>query len=71
MIVQNSIQEIPPQCFAKHCDIPLELRTKIEEFAYAYGRTYDSYLITEDNRMIFFSRNRKGVLGFRDRVLRR
>ncbi|MEM6886066.1 MAG: phosphatidylglycerol lysyltransferase domain-containing protein [Verrucomicrobiota bacterium] len=37
---------------------------RIEQFAYAYGTTYDSYLINDGNREIFQSEGADGLLGF-------
>jgi phosphatidylglycerol lysyltransferase len=36
----------------------------LEEFAYRYGRSYDSYLVTEPGRELFWSRGRRGVVAF-------
>ena len=52
------------QCFSKYANIPKDLVDKIEEFAFAYGKFTDSYLITEDNRSVFISESGKGILGF-------
>ena len=52
------------QCFSDYAKIPDPLLTQIESFAYSYGQSYDSYLITEDNRHIFMSCSGEGMLGF-------
>ena len=36
----------------------------VEEFAFRYGRCFDSYLVTEPDRKHFWSRDREGVVGF-------
>ena len=34
----------------------------VEEFAFRYGRCFDSYLVTEPDRKHFWSRDRQGVV---------
>src|SRR5713226_3694439 len=41
--------------------LPAEL---LEEYAYRYGRSYDSYLVNEPDRECFWSRGAEGVAGF-------
>src|SRR5438270_10353544 len=36
----------------------------LEEYAYRFGRSYDSYLATEPGRQCFWSRDRQGVVAF-------
>lgn len=45
---------------ARHAD-PQEI---LEQHAYRFGRTYDSYLTTEPERQQFWSRRRQGVVSF-------
>lgn len=40
------------------------LEQRIERFSYAYGKTYDSYLINDGNREIFQSSDGEGLLGY-------
>jgi phosphatidylglycerol lysyltransferase len=44
--------------------MPPEAASLLEQYAYEYGETYDSYLATEDDRQYFWSPRRKGVIGF-------
>ncbi|HEV3007266.1 MAG TPA: DUF2156 domain-containing protein [Pirellulales bacterium] len=37
----------------------------LEEYAYRYGRSYDSYLVNEPDRECFWSRDGEGAVGFR------
>jgi phosphatidylglycerol lysyltransferase len=41
-----------------------QMQSLLEEHAYRYGESYDSYLVTEDRREYFWSRDRCGVVGF-------
>ena len=36
----------------------------VEQYAYEYGETYDSYLVTEPDREYFWSRDARGVVAF-------
>jgi phosphatidylglycerol lysyltransferase len=36
----------------------------LEEYAYRYGRSYDSYLVTDPGRELFWSRDRRGVVAY-------
>ena len=45
-------------------EMPKDLQTRLDEFAYQYGETYDSYLVTEDRREYFWCRDCSGVVGF-------
>lgn len=40
------------------------LRRQVEEFAFRYGRGYDTYLVTEFNRQYFWGANRCGLVSF-------
>ena len=44
--------------------MPAEAARLAEQYAYSYGRCFDSYQITEHNREYFFSSGRRGVVGF-------
>ncbi len=55
---------IPAEHFASYDQMPLELHSALDRLAFKYGKTYDSYLVTEDNRECFWSPDRKGILGF-------
>src|SRR5262249_8521765 len=39
-------------------------RRRVEEFAYRFGRGYDSYLILEPDREWFWSRDGRGLIGY-------
>ena len=44
--------------------MPADAAALAEEYAFTYGRCFDSYQITEHNREYFFSSGRGGVVGF-------
>jgi phosphatidylglycerol lysyltransferase len=44
--------------------MPADAAALAEEYAFTYGRCFDSYQITEHNREYFFSSGRRGVVGF-------
>lgn len=44
--------------------MPAAALAQLEEFAFRFGTTYDSYLVTEGAREYFFSAGRKGVVAF-------
>jgi phosphatidylglycerol lysyltransferase len=54
-----------PQHFASREDLPASAAARLEHCAFAYGASYDSYLVTEGGREYFFSTARRGVVGFR------
>jgi len=55
-------------CEAPHCtsqdEMSLEAAALMERYAFDYGQTYDSYLVTEADREYFWSSGRRGVVGF-------
>ena len=50
--------------FGSHSRVQTRYADRLEEVAWEYGRSSDSYLITEPNREHFWSRNQRGVVGF-------
>lgn len=44
--------------------MPDEAVQLVEQYAYEYGATYDSYLVTEPDREYFFSSGQRGVVAF-------
>jgi hypothetical protein len=56
--------------YASQAEMSPETRRQMEEYAYRYGRSYDSYLITEPDREYFWCRERRGILGFVTRLQR-
>lgn len=69
LAIRHNFQElVPAEHFESYDQMPPALYSLLDELAFKYGKTYDSYLVTEDNRQCFWSPDRKGVLGFiRDR----
>ena len=45
-------------------EMPVEMQSRLEEHAYRFGESYDSYLVTEDRREYFWCREQVGVVGF-------
>ncbi|NQU21890.1 MAG: DUF2156 domain-containing protein [Candidatus Nealsonbacteria bacterium] len=45
-------------------EMSLETAALMERYAFDYGQTYDSYLVTEAGREYFWSSGRRGVVGF-------
>ncbi len=58
--------QVPSGCehFATQSAMPPQAIALLENYAYAYGATYDAYLATEDDRQYFWSPDRAGVVGF-------
>jgi phosphatidylglycerol lysyltransferase len=56
---------IGPEHFPSRDALPADAAERMEHCAFAYGTSYDSYLITERDREYFFSSGRRGVVGFR------
>lgn len=56
----------PAECewFSSQSAMPSEAVELLEQYAYEYGDTYDSYLATEDDRQYFWSPGRRGVIAF-------
>lgn len=54
-----------PEHFASREALPADAAARLEHCAYTYGETYDSYLVTEDDREYFFSTARRGVVAFK------
>lgn len=69
LAIKHTFQDpVPAEHFESYDQMPLELYQMLDGLAFKYGKTYDSYLVTEDNRQCFWSPDRKGVVGFiRDR----
>lgn len=69
LAIRHNFQElVPAEHFESYDQMPPALYSLLDELAFKYGKTYDSYLVTEGNRQCFWSPDRKGVLGFiRDR----
>jgi phosphatidylglycerol lysyltransferase len=49
--------------FARSLPIAPEQRT-LESIAYEFGRSYDSYLVTDPGRQYFWNKNRDGVIAY-------
>ncbi|MCX6126868.1 MAG: DUF2156 domain-containing protein, partial [Proteobacteria bacterium] len=51
--------------YFNHADLmPKELRERVEHLAYTYGRSYDSYLVTEPDREYFMNSKDDAVISF-------
>ena len=50
--------------FRSQSVMPDESIELVEQYAYEYGETYDSYLVTETDREYFWSRDQRGVVAF-------
>jgi phosphatidylglycerol lysyltransferase len=61
-----SLKRIPHGCehFTSQSAMPADAMAILEHYAYEYGESYDSYLAIEDDRQYFWSRRRRGVIGF-------
>ncbi len=44
--------------------MPPALGARLEQFAFCFGQTYDSYLATENDREYFWCRERRGVVAY-------
>lgn len=64
MSIKNAIVPEGMQYFESGDLLSLSLKTKLESFALEYGKTYDSYLVTDLNREYFWSKEESGVLAF-------
>lgn len=53
-----------PEYFTSRTAMPAAALARLEECAFQFGTSYDSYLVTEGDREYFFSRGRRGVVGF-------
>lgn len=58
--------KLPTGCefFASQEVMPPEALLLLEQYAYEFGETYDSYLATEDDRQYFWLPGQRGVVGF-------
>jgi phosphatidylglycerol lysyltransferase len=58
--------DAPSGCeyFSTQSAMPPEALVLLERYAYEYGQSYDSYLVTEDDRQYFWTPGRRGVIGF-------
>jgi phosphatidylglycerol lysyltransferase len=54
----------PDGYYSSQLEMPEAMRERMEQIAFQYGQTYDSYLVTERDREYFWSRDRAGFVGF-------
>ena len=53
-----------PEYFPSRAKLPPAAAERMEECAFQFGGSFDSYLVTEGAREYFFSSGRRGVVGF-------
>jgi len=54
-----------PEHFPSRSQLPASALERLEECAFEFGNSYDSYLVMEEPREYFFSSGRRGAVGFR------
>ncbi len=50
--------------YRSQVEMPESMRELMEQIAFEYAETYDSYLVTEDDREYFWNRKGTGFIGF-------
>ena len=63
---KGGIPDLPSGCeyFSSQEAMPPEALLLLEQYAYEFGETYDSYLATEDDRQYFWLPEQRGVVAF-------